>query len=103
MKIASLILASVVAGVATAATSSTQSHGVDAVLSASRSCNQTRLAARDRCAKGYFRKSNPLMRNGPQYSSNWAGAVLVGASYTQVTGTITVPTPKTPLGGSRST
>lgn len=38
-----------------------------------------------------------------QYSSNWAGAVLIGNGYTSVTGIITVPTPKTPSGGSSST
>jgi hypothetical protein len=37
------------------------------------------------------------------YSSNWAGAVLVGSGYKTVAGTITVPTPKVPSGGSSST
>ncbi|KAI0012425.1 peptidase A4 family-domain-containing protein [Xylariaceae sp. FL0662B] len=37
-----------------------------------------------------------------EYSSNWAGAVLIGSGYTTVTGTIVVPTPKTPSGGSSS-
>lgn len=37
------------------------------------------------------------------YSSNWAGAVLVGTGYKTVTGTITVPTPKEPSGGSSRT
>jgi len=37
------------------------------------------------------------------YSSNWAGAVLVGTGYTAVTGTFTVPTPKEPSGGSSGT
>lgn len=36
-----------------------------------------------------------------EYSSNWAGAVLVGSGYTAVTGQFTVPTPKAPS-GSRS-
>lgn len=27
-----------------------------------------------------------------EYSSNWAGAVLIGTGFTQVTGTVTVPT-----------
>ena len=47
------------------------------------------------------------MRNGTeahvQYSSNWAGAVLIGNGYTSVTGTIIVPTPKVPSGGSSGT
>ena len=38
-----------------------------------------------------------------QYSSNWAGAVLVGTDYQSVTGTIVIPTPKIPSGGSEST
>ncbi|KAI1502106.1 putative aspergillopepsin [Biscogniauxia marginata] len=38
-----------------------------------------------------------------EYSSNWAGAVLIGTGYTTVTGSIVVPTPKTPSGGSSST
>lgn len=37
-----------------------------------------------------------------EYSSNWAGAVLIGSGYKSVTGTIVVPTPKTPSGGSSS-
>ncbi len=36
------------------------------------------------------------------YSSNWAGAVLVGSGYTSVVGTIIVPTPQVPSGGSSS-
>ncbi|KAB8077620.1 peptidase A4 family-domain-containing protein [Aspergillus leporis] len=35
-----------------------------------------------------------------EYSSNWAGAVLIGSSYTSVTGTFVVPTPSIPSGGS---
>ncbi|KAF7595466.1 hypothetical protein BBP40_005802 [Aspergillus hancockii] len=35
-----------------------------------------------------------------QYSSNWAGAVLVGTGYTAVTGQFTVPVPSVPAGGS---
>ncbi|KAI1845560.1 hypothetical protein JX265_011670 [Neoarthrinium moseri] len=34
------------------------------------------------------------------YSTNWAGAVMIGTGYTTVTGTFTVPTPKVPSGGS---
>jgi len=34
------------------------------------------------------------------YSSNWAGAVLVGTGYTSVTGTFTVPTPSSTGSGS---
>ncbi len=41
-----------------------------------------------------------LSSNGSQvsYSSNWAGAVLIGSGYQSVVGTITVPTPKAPSG-----
>ncbi|KAK8132338.1 aspergillopepsin [Apiospora kogelbergensis] len=35
-----------------------------------------------------------------QYSSNWAGAVLIGNGYTSVTGTIVVPTPKAGTGAN---
>ena len=38
-----------------------------------------------------------------QYSSNWAGAVLIGTGYKSVTGTFVVPTPSRPSGGSSST
>lgn len=37
------------------------------------------------------------------YSSNWAGAVLIGTGYKSVTGTFVVPTPSTPFGGSART
>lgn len=37
------------------------------------------------------------------YSTNWAGAVLTGTGYKTVIGTITVPTPKIPSGGSSGT
>jgi hypothetical protein len=36
------------------------------------------------------------------YSTNWAGAVLIGTDYTEVTGTFTVPTPKVPTGKAAS-
>lgn len=35
-----------------------------------------------------------------QYSTNWAGAVLIGTGYKSVTGTFTVPTPTTAGSGS---
>ncbi|ORY70289.1 acid proteinase [Pseudomassariella vexata] len=37
------------------------------------------------------------------YSTNWAGAVLIGSGYKSVTGTIVVPTPSVPSGGSTRT
>lgn len=45
----------------------------------------------------------PAVVNGTShvsYSTNWAGAVMIGTGYTTVTGTFTVPTPKVPTGGS---
>ncbi|OIW24630.1 hypothetical protein CONLIGDRAFT_718516 [Coniochaeta ligniaria NRRL 30616] len=70
-------------------------------------------------ARRAFRKTNPKIpapieegafstegiTNETQvsYSSNWAGAVLVGSGYKSVTGTFVVPTPKKPSGGSSST
>ena len=38
-----------------------------------------------------------------QYDSNWAGAVMVDKSITQVTGTFVIPKIKEPSGGSSST
>ncbi|KAJ9130922.1 Acid proteinase [Pleurostoma richardsiae] len=38
-----------------------------------------------------------------EYSSNWAGAVLIGSGYKSVTGTFVVPTPKAPSGGNSGT
>lgn len=35
-----------------------------------------------------------------EYSSNWAGAVLIGTGYTSVTGTFTVPSPSTDGSGA---
>lgn len=35
-----------------------------------------------------------------EYSSNWAGAVLIGSGYKSVTGTFTVPTPSTTGSGA---
>lgn len=35
-----------------------------------------------------------------EYSSNWAGAVLEGTGWNSVTGTVTVPKPSIPSGGS---
>lgn len=54
------------------------------------------------------RRTNPPMHkhNGTleeQYSSNWAGAVLVGSGYTAVSGQFTVPTPQMPSGRSMIT
>lgn len=67
-------------------------------------------------ARRSLRKSNPMipapmdetvegLSNDTyvEYSSNWAGGVLIGSGYTSVTGTFIVPTPKKPSGGSSYT
>jgi len=58
------------------------------------------------------RKGNPMIKStterplgetnntNVEYSTNWAGAVLIGTGYTSVTGTFTVPTPSTAGSGS---
>lgn len=66
---------------------------------------------RERHLQRQARKGNPLQRlpgsdgllaNTTQasYSTNWAGAVLVGTGYTEVTGTFTMPKPTTKGSGS---
>jgi hypothetical protein len=64
----------------------------------------------ERLDKRALRKSNlmqPALVGGNvshvQYSSNWAGAVLVGSGYTSVTASIVVPTPREPSGGNSRT
>ncbi|APA13528.1 hypothetical protein SS1G_07836 [Sclerotinia sclerotiorum 1980 UF-70] len=42
----------------------------------------------------------PTNKTDVSYSSNWAGAVLVGTGYTSVTGTFTAPSPSTAGSGS---
>ncbi|KAJ3346016.1 hypothetical protein HDU83_003512 [Entophlyctis luteolus] len=44
--------------------------------------------------------TNETSKEFVSYSSNWAGAVLVGSGYTSVTATFTVPTPSTTGSGS---
>ena len=57
------------------------------------------------------RRGNPINRvdapegvstniSNVEYSSNWAGAVLIGTGYKSVTGTFTVPQPSTTGSGS---
>ncbi|KAF2759369.1 putative aspergillopepsin [Pseudovirgaria hyperparasitica] len=45
----------------------------------------------------------PVNTTHAEYSTNWAGAVLIGTGYKSVTGTIVVPTPSIPSGGSSKT
>nr|BDA81845.1 aspergillopepsin IIa [Aspergillus aculeatus] len=70
--------------------------------------------AEARRATGLKRKSNPPLSpatNTPlqhanisqvEYSSNWAGAVLIGSGYTEVTGEFVVPSVSSPSGSSGS-
>jgi hypothetical protein len=70
-----------------------------------------RKARAEKRAAAKNNHGNPLVRSdGPatletnktnvEYSSNWAGAVLIGTGFTSVTGTFTVPTPSTTGDGS---
>lgn len=62
-------------------------------------------------AEGKTRSSQPMIKSGleapatgevhAEYSTNWAGAVLVSSGFTEVTGTVVVPTLST--SGSSST
>lgn len=64
-----------------------------------------------RRARNLARKGNPINRvdapegvktneSNVEYSSNWAGAVLIGTGYKSVTGTFVVPQPSTTGSGS---
>jgi hypothetical protein len=70
-----------------------------------------RVARHRARAAGGARHGNPINRvsapsdllsneTNVSYSSNWAGAVLVGTGYKSVTGTFTVPTPSSAGSGS---
>ncbi|KAF7717777.1 Aspergillopepsin-2 [Penicillium ucsense] len=93
------------------ATSLVATTALAAPLTAER---QARNEAR-RVARENGRSSHPPYKPGTkevlslnqslheQYSSNWAGAVLIGSGYKVVTGQFTVPTPKAPSGASSRT
>ncbi|KAL1984140.1 hypothetical protein VTN96DRAFT_9445 [Rasamsonia emersonii] len=71
-----------------------------------RAAYEARRAVRNRHTNPPF-KTNVTV-DGPnnkhvEYSSNWAGAVLVGTGYTSVTAEFVVPTPSAPSGGSSGT
>ncbi|KAJ6105015.1 hypothetical protein N7486_003704 [Penicillium sp. IBT 16267x] len=71
-------------------------------------------AARRAARSAGKRQSNPPFKPGTtesidlsntsevEYSSNWAGAVLIGTGYNAVTAEFTVPTPSVPSGGSNN-
>ncbi|ROV87030.1 hypothetical protein VSDG_10026 [Cytospora chrysosperma] len=67
------------------------SHEAKAIKRASQRNSQPRLAATDLT----YNETSHV-----SYSTNWAGAVLVGKNYESVTGTITVPTPSAGYGSS---
>ncbi|KAJ4417490.1 hypothetical protein N0V82_006154 [Gnomoniopsis sp. IMI 355080] len=91
--------------------------GVNAVFGARltqqrRERNAEKLARRSGTPRLPATNSEGVEISGPEsynetahveYSSNWAGAVLIGSGYKSVTGTFVVPTPSTPSGGSSRT
>lgn len=95
----------------------TVAFGANAVFGARltqqrRERNAERLAKRSGSARLPATNSEGVEISGPEsynetshveYSSNWAGAVLIGSGYKSVTGTFVVPTPSTPSGGSTKT
>ncbi|KAI1317668.1 peptidase A4 family-domain-containing protein [Xylariaceae sp. FL0255] len=61
------------------------------------------LASTTLAAPGTCRNRNAgILEPNNEYTENWAGAVLVGTGYTTVSGTIVVPEPTVPPGGSNS-
>lgn len=62
--------------------------------------SQPRMPAEDGITQGLSHGNESLHVS---YSTNWAGAVLVGSGYKSVTGTFVVPTPSIPSGGSSRT
>ena len=71
-----------------------------------RGANSTQRRTNRPIAAGSTDLNNTITINNTtnvDYSSNWAGAVLIGTGYTAVTAQFTVPTPSRPSGGSSST
>ncbi|KAJ5946924.1 aspergillopepsin [Penicillium verhagenii] len=69
---------------------------------------QARRATRERTSNPPFKPgtTEAISLKGTkevEYSSNWAGAVLIGTGYKAVTAEFTVPTPSKPSGGSSKT
>ena len=63
-----------------------------------RAAHEKRLSQRRTSLPQYVEGDHTDLNSTAQYSTNWAGAVLVGTGYTSVSGTIKVPTPKAPAG-----
>jgi hypothetical protein len=59
-----------------------------------------RAAARKGATINRVEAPESANKSNVDYSSNWAGAVLIGTGYTSVTGTFTVPQPSTTGSGS---
>ncbi|KAJ5352772.1 hypothetical protein MYU51_011279 [Penicillium brevicompactum] len=82
-----------------------------APLTAQRQALHARRQANRALGRGSSRPLKPgtaevLYVNGTtneEYSSNWAGAVLIGNGYNHVTGEITVPVPRPPSGADDTT
>lgn len=88
----------------------------NAVLAAPRFTEQRRERREARRRAAFNRQTLPpqnVTTNGDiegtldqvnvQYSTNWAGAVLISSDCTTVTGTVVVPTPEEPSGGNSRT
>ncbi|KAI9664880.1 MAG: hypothetical protein M1821_006328 [Bathelium mastoideum] len=77
--------------------------------SALRQAKNQRRATRTRGSRPFIPANVTGTQNAPSaqqstdYSTNWAGAALVGSGYTGVTGTFTVPSVKLPSGGNSGT
>ncbi|KAK4541195.1 hypothetical protein LTR36_008269 [Oleoguttula mirabilis] len=102
MKITSVASALLLAGVAIAAPSKLQQMRHER--------HQKRVAEGRRSLRPLAVNATSIedvvVANNPKevtYSSNWAGAVIVGTSITEVTGTFTVPTVTIPSGGNSKT
>ncbi|CAK7245817.1 MAG: hypothetical protein STHCBS139747_007417 [Sporothrix thermara] len=76
---------------------------VTLVPRASRSSRSTSAIRRSRPMEALPIEEGASNTSDVSYSSNWAGAVLVGSGYKSVTGTFTVPTPKLPSGAKTTT
>ncbi|ETS73149.1 hypothetical protein PFICI_15094 [Pestalotiopsis fici W106-1] len=76
-----------------------QRHAERAAKRAAERNSNPRLPADDSIIEGLALDNETQV----SYSSNWAGAVLIGSGYKSVTGTFVVPTPSVPSGGSSRT
>ena len=74
-----------------------------------RQARNERRSTRSRGSRPFIPGNGTAVANVPndqqatEYSTNWAGAALVGSGYTGVTATFTVPTVSAPSGGNSGT